>query len=294
MFSRLSLLSSLPRSLAALPEVSRFPVQRLFPSCLPLSTSSCLQFNSRLVQPTKWPQDIHQKHDPFDGRQEMAKDGYGVTLYDLNDGKRKSMTAVVMRFKRLDWGAWIRPKSGRAKKNWKKDMKAIVTNQKHVFCKSYHKRRFDMAVTSDIKEIRHIPDDPYKVYNDMSWQNYQSIKLKNLELIKKHGPKNYDFPFYKSHYKGNLVVKGDRSRGVGHEPPNYHNDIASGRYCPDQDRAQDTMAPSYELFVRHKSKTLQREERSYFNLIRKCEHFYGRQGPCSPLRLPVFGTKLGP
>ena len=29
------------------------------------------------------------------------------------------------------------------------------------------------------------------------------------------------------------------------------------------------MAPSYELFVRHKSKTLQREERRYFNLIRK-------------------------
>ena len=163
------------------------------------------------------------------------------------------MTAVVMRFKRLDWGAWIRPKSGRAKKNWKKDMKAIVTNQKHVFCKSYHKRRFDRAVTSNIKEIRHIPDDPYKVYNDMSWQNYQSIKLKNLELIKKHGPKNYDFPFYKSHYKGNLVVKGDRSRGLGHEPPNYHNDIASGRYCPDQDRAQvcnvvrQSLSPSARL-----------------------------------------------
>ena len=38
----------------------------------------------------------------------MAKDGYGVTLYDINDGKRKSLGAVVMRFKRLDWGAWIR------------------------------------------------------------------------------------------------------------------------------------------------------------------------------------------
>ena len=40
--------------------------------------------------------------------------------------------------------------------------------------------RFDRAVTSDIKEIRHIPDDPYKVYNDMSWQNYHSTKLKNM------------------------------------------------------------------------------------------------------------------
>ena len=41
----------------------------------------------------------------------MAKDGYGVTLFDINEGKRESLGAVVMRFKRLDWGAWIRWKS---------------------------------------------------------------------------------------------------------------------------------------------------------------------------------------
>ena len=41
----------------------------------------------------------------------MAKDGYGVTLFDINEGKRESLGAVVMRFKRLDWGAWIRWKN---------------------------------------------------------------------------------------------------------------------------------------------------------------------------------------
>ena len=111
---------------------------------------------------------LFQEPDPFLGRQEMAKDGYGVTLYDINDGKRKSLSAVVMRFKRLDWGAWIRsktfscvllihavttscqqvhlttslrPKAGRDKKLWKKSQRQQVVNERHVFCKSYHKRR---------------------------------------------------------------------------------------------------------------------------------------------------------
>ena len=48
------------------------------------------------------------RRDPFDSRQEMAKDGYGITLYDMKDGERKSLPAVVARFKRLDWGQWIR------------------------------------------------------------------------------------------------------------------------------------------------------------------------------------------
>ena len=30
-------------------------------------------------------------------------------------------------------------------------------------CKLFHNRRFDRAVTSEIKEARYIPDDPYKV-----------------------------------------------------------------------------------------------------------------------------------
>ena len=48
------------------------------------------------------------KKDPYDSRHEMFKDGHGVELYNLQDGERKMLPAVVARFKRLDWGAWIR------------------------------------------------------------------------------------------------------------------------------------------------------------------------------------------
>ena len=135
-------------------------------------------------------------------------------------------------------------------------MRQQVVNERHVFCKSYHKRRyfekvadrlasctylmifrFDRAVTSDIKEIRHIPDDPYKVYNDMSYQNYHSIKMKNMELIKKYGAKNYNFPQYRAHYHKE-VRPGDKAFNPLYEPPGYHADIASGIYQPDLERPQ--------------------------------------------------------
>ena len=56
----------------------------------------------------KCPQKSIDVDDPFESRQEMAKDGYGVKLYDLKDGQRKSLKPVIARFKRLDWGPWIR------------------------------------------------------------------------------------------------------------------------------------------------------------------------------------------
>ena len=41
------------------------------------------------------------------GRGETAAEGYGVTLYN-EKGERTGLKAVELRFKRLDWGMWIR------------------------------------------------------------------------------------------------------------------------------------------------------------------------------------------
>ena len=57
----------------------------------------------------------------------------------------------------------FRPRGGRAKKLWKKSQTQLNENEKHVFCRVWHNRRFDRAVTQEIKEKRYIPDDPYKV-----------------------------------------------------------------------------------------------------------------------------------
>ena len=86
---------------------------------------------------SKYPQPSIEQDDIFDSRQEMYKDGFGIKLYDLKDGERKSLKAVVARFKRLDWGPWIRPRSGRAKKLWKKSMLQLnnitITREKYLY-----------------------------------------------------------------------------------------------------------------------------------------------------------------
>lgn len=288
-----SLLSSLPRALGSVPSLAKQSVGRIIPA-LALSTSSLLRDSDKLVAPFKFPQKYYEEKDPFDGREEMAKDGYGVVLYDKNDGKRKNLSSVVMRFKRLDWGQWIRPHSGRAKKHWKKSRTELILNEKHHFCQAYHVRRFDRAVTSDIKEQRHIPDDPYKIYNNMSWQNYHSVKLKNMELIKKYGATNYNFVPYRAHYRKQPSPhdKG-KNKEKFYEPPNYHHDIASGIYKPDMDRPQDIPAPFYNLQRRHQATVEIRRERKYLRKLRQGEFWYGRVGPSSPMRLPVHGTFLG-
>ena len=99
----------------------------------------------------------------------------------------------------------------------------------------------------EIKEIRHIPDDPYKVYNDMSWQHYHSIKLKNMELIKKYGPKNFNFPHHVAHPR-KVVFNGDKKKRNSYEPPGYHRDIhdGDGIYKPNLSKPQDITPPDYE------------------------------------------------
>lgn len=242
----------------------------------------------------KYPQKSIDRKDPFDSRQEMFKDGHGVTLYDLHDGQRKNLPAVVARFKRLDWGAWVRPRAGREKKRWKKSSTQLVNCEKHVFCKPFHKRRFDRAVTMEIKDVRHIPDDPYKVYNDMSWQLYHSTKLKNMELIKKYGPTNFNFPQHVAHPRLHNF-RADKKKRPLFEPPGYHKDIhdGDGVYKPDPARPQDITAPDYQLVERHESNVAKTWERRYWRKLRRMEIFSGPVSLCSKLTLPVAGTRTG-
>jgi len=242
----------------------------------------------------KYPQKTIYKRDPYDSRQEMFKDGHGVVLYDMQDGERKNLPAVVARFKRLDWGQWIRPRAGRDKKHWKKSRTQLVNNEKHVFVKPYHKRRFDRAVTMEIKEIRHIPEDPYKVYNEMSFQHYNSTKAKNMELIKKYGPSNFNFPQHVAHPRKHRF-RSDKKRKDNFEPPGYHKDIhdGCGVYRPDLSKPQDIMPPDYLLTERHESNCSKTRERKLWRQIRRMEMFSGPISLCSKLMLPVVGTRTG-
>ena len=80
-------------------------------------------------------------------------------------GERQGMTTAFWRFKRLDWGQYIRTKGGATRKLWKRTPYRLWEREAHVFCKAFHVRRFERMFHPEWKEKRHIPDDIYEKYN---------------------------------------------------------------------------------------------------------------------------------
>jgi large subunit ribosomal protein L35 len=80
-------------------------------------------------------------------------------------GKRKSVKAVIRRFYRLEWGAWIRPRSGRHNKLWKKGAKQRKRARTHVFCNSTRSYMLDKMVTKFWHRKKYYVDDPYESYH---------------------------------------------------------------------------------------------------------------------------------
>lgn len=85
--------------------------------------------------------------------------------FSRQKGKRKSVKAVLKRFMRLDWGAWIRTKSGRHKKLWKKSSPQKRRLRQHVLTNSTQSWLLDSMVTSFWRRPKHYVNDPYRPYH---------------------------------------------------------------------------------------------------------------------------------
>lgn len=88
-----------------------------------------------------------------------------VTKFSLNKGKRKTVKAVIRRFKRLHWGIWIRTRAGRNKRLYKKSKALKRRLRQHVFVNSTQSWMLDKMVTSFWRRPKYWVDDPYEAYN---------------------------------------------------------------------------------------------------------------------------------
>jgi large subunit ribosomal protein L35 len=88
-----------------------------------------------------------------------------VTKFSFKTGKRKSVKAAIKRFKRLDWGIWIRTKSARNKRIWKKSPRNRRKARQHVFTNSTQSWLLDKMVTTYWRRPKHYIDDIYKPYH---------------------------------------------------------------------------------------------------------------------------------
>lgn len=88
-----------------------------------------------------------------------------VTKYSMKSGKRKAVKAVLKRFKRLEWGIWVRTMTGRHKRIWKKSHKRRYKARQHVFCNSTQSWLLDSMVTRFWRRPKYYVDDPYRPFH---------------------------------------------------------------------------------------------------------------------------------
>nr|SVE84020.1 EOG090X0J5E [Daphnia pulex] len=98
------------------------------------------------------------------------------TKWSLKKGKRKTVKAVVSRFYRLGWGAWIRPMVGHSKRHWSKTAKRKIRGEKHVFCNATQSTLLDKMVTKYWRKRRFYVDDIYESYHQR--EEYPSSAVK--------------------------------------------------------------------------------------------------------------------
>lgn len=102
-----------------------------------------------------------------------------VTKYSMRSGKRKTVKCVLKRFKRLDWGIWIRTRSSRYKRLWRKRGSRIYRLRQHVFCNARQSWLLDCMVTPMWRRPRHYVNDPYSPYQKR--EEYHVTRTKPIE-----------------------------------------------------------------------------------------------------------------
>ncbi|XP_060066648.1 large ribosomal subunit protein bL35m-like [Ylistrum balloti] len=110
-------------------------------------------------QPTSYNGSLAQVCSPF------LQSVRTKTSVSLRKGKSKTVTSVVTRFKRMEWGGWIRTKAGKNKRMWSKTPQRRYRLQQHVICNGQQSKLLDKMVTGYWRKHRHYPDDPYAPYH---------------------------------------------------------------------------------------------------------------------------------
>ncbi|XP_014471484.1 PREDICTED: 39S ribosomal protein L35, mitochondrial [Dinoponera quadriceps] len=103
-----------------------------------------------------------------------------VVRFSLSRGKRQTVKTVLKRFYRLNWGIWIRTKSGRHKHLWKKSAARRKRLRQHVFCNATQCKLLDKMVNKYWKRPRYYVDDPYTPYH--SREEFPFTRRKPLPL----------------------------------------------------------------------------------------------------------------
>ncbi|XP_031825811.1 mitochondrial ribosomal protein L35 [Nomia melanderi] len=99
-----------------------------------------------------------------------------VIKFSRKKGKRKTVTAVIKRFYRLNWGIWIRTRASRHSKLWCKPQNRKRRLRQHVFVNATQSTLLDKMVTKYWRRPHYYVDDPYTPYHTREEFPYTRMK----------------------------------------------------------------------------------------------------------------------
>jgi len=219
-----------------------------------------------------------------------------IDIYGKEDGKRQPLEAAVLRFKRLDGiGTYINGVPGRTNKAFQKTHFKKMQQEQHNFTFHEFYAKLDRMMTSEQKERRYFPDDPYEKYNKMSYLKQKYSLEKNKKLIEEHGNKVYKYDRYKAH-RDYLSHYNDLPKEQ-YMPPGYLKTVADtgGPFLPEGDNVYhepEWMAPHCqrtpitepEFITKKKNfKKIDYHLDKNMEMLRNYEIFYKRLKPWSRL-----------
>uniref|UniRef100_A0A0K2TP00 39S ribosomal protein L35, mitochondriallike [Ceratitis capitata] n=1 Tax=Lepeophtheirus salmonis TaxID=72036 RepID=A0A0K2TP00_LEPSM len=214
----------------------------------------------------------------------------GIQLYNETNGERTKLKDAEDRFKRLDWGMYIRTRAGRSTKLHKISPGERWNLQQHVFTARWHTRDLNKMMDNSTKKIRHFPEDIYDKYNKMDFALYKALKTKNMERIRMHGNNVYRFNRWKAHRS--IQSKYNTVEKETYEPPGFLQVVKDnkGVFLPSE-KDQFPLVEAEPHFHRDPIQTGGRCRKLIE--LRDLEQFCGRIKPWNPLlrRRLFMGSK---
>ena len=162
------------------------------------------------------------------GRRWEFNRGPYTAPYSAKHAKRKEYGAAKLRFRRLDWGAYIRPLGARTKRQHMKSPLRLYQLEQHVFLNKDQTFQVDRMLGPDTKRKRYFPEDIYEKYNRTSFFRHSWIKHKNRENIRQLGSDLFMFARYKLALSKHKTRYNEVERRH-YEPPNYHANVFGNR-----------------------------------------------------------------
>ncbi|RWS26257.1 39S ribosomal protein L35-like protein [Leptotrombidium deliense] len=104
-----------------------------------------------------------------------------VIYYDFHNSRRRSVTAAIQRFHRLNWGGWVYMLPGGRKKVWRKSWWRRWYDRQYYLLSPKQSWEMEQLMTPRYKKPKYFVDDPFEPYQKRHGLDFVPLGANGLE-----------------------------------------------------------------------------------------------------------------